>query len=118
MSRAKNRSEARRILRRRLEAQGYSPQRIDLIVAQREIAVVENHDVRERQRRYFEQEAQLDELRQTADVPAVFLDDSGYRPTRYDPLTIGPARVSGETAKAVRRGSTITAWQHRERNPE
>ena len=43
------------------------------------------------------------------------LSDARYRPTHIDPLLKGVARATGETAKAIRSGKTITNWQHRER---
>jgi SOS response regulatory protein OraA/RecX len=39
-------------------------------------------------------------------------DDKGYRPKRIDSLTQGDARASGATALAVRRGKTLTKWEH------
>lgn len=43
------------------------------------------------------------------------LKDSAHRPRAHDPLTTGQARVTGETARAVKRGTTITLHEHRER---
>lgn len=34
-------------------------------------------------------------------------DDAGYRPDYIDPVLRGPARATGQTAEAVRRGRTI-----------
>lgn len=42
------------------------------------------------------------------------LDDSGYQPARVDSTLTGVARATGETARAVRRGKTITRHEHRE----
>lgn len=42
-------------------------------------------------------------------------DDRGYRPTHVDPILQGTARATGQTAAAVRRGRTVTKWQHDER---
>ena len=41
-------------------------------------------------------------------------DDTGYRPASVPKELIGPARATGATAAAVRRGKTITKWQHDE----
>lgn len=39
-------------------------------------------------------------------------DDTGYEPSDGDPLLRGAGRVSGMTAKVVRRRHTITDWQY------
>lgn len=39
-------------------------------------------------------------------------DDPGYQPRVADPLLTGPARVTGITAKVVRRRDTITRFQY------
>lgn len=43
------------------------------------------------------------------------LDDRGYRPKHVDATLRGAARATGQAAKAIRRGSTVTGWQHAER---
>lgn len=45
-------------------------------------------------------------------------DDTGYRPSGPDSTLVGVARATGETAAAVKRGSTLTKWQHDERSAE
>jgi hypothetical protein len=40
--------------------------------------------------------------------------DRGYRPSSPDPLTTGPARATGLTAKAARRGKAMTRWEYDE----
>lgn len=42
-------------------------------------------------------------------------DDRSYRPRHIDPVLRGAARATGQTAAAVRRGRTVTDWQHDER---
>jgi hypothetical protein len=45
-------------------------------------------------------------------------DDRGYRPNPGDPLLRGAARATGATARAVKRRTTITRYQHRrQENP-
>lgn len=39
-------------------------------------------------------------------------DDKGYRPIRVDPLLTGPARASGLTARAVRRGKSYSQYDY------
>lgn len=45
-------------------------------------------------------------------------DDRGYRPTHVDSILTGTARATGQTAAAVRRGRTVTKWQHDEREED
>lgn len=40
--------------------------------------------------------------------------DTSHRPRHVDPLLRGAARATGHTATAVKRGTTITEYQHRE----
>lgn len=39
-------------------------------------------------------------------------DDKGYKPAYVDPVLTGVARATGETAKAVKRGKTVTKYQY------
>lgn len=39
-------------------------------------------------------------------------DDTRYRPTSTPKELVGPARATGLSAAAIRRGKTITKWQH------
>jgi hypothetical protein len=41
--------------------------------------------------------------------------DASYKPTSVDSMLKGAARATGETAKAIRSGKTITDWQYKER---
>lgn len=41
-------------------------------------------------------------------------DDSGYKPRSVDPPLKGQGRATGQAAAAVKRGRTVTAWQHAE----
>lgn len=116
MSRARNRSEARRVFRRRLEAQGYGAEVIERMVAQREVEAADRYGSKARLQRLAEQEAELYQAQRHTSDPIASPDDSRYRPARPDPLTVGAGRVSGETAKAVRRGKTITAWEYQDRS--
>ena len=43
-------------------------------------------------------------------------DDSRFRPRHVDSTLRGAARATGQTAAAVRRGTTVTDWQHAERD--
>lgn len=40
------------------------------------------------------------------------LDDKGYAPTKVDSLLTGMGRAMGQTAKVIKRGKTITKYQH------
>lgn len=115
MSRTKNRSEKRRQWRRKLESQGFRPAEIERIIAQRERRAEDLFRATQAREHLEEQEARLERERAAANAPLEDPDDTKYRPVHHDPLTVGIARATGETAKAVRRGSTITGWQHRER---
>lgn len=42
-------------------------------------------------------------------------NDNRYRPNYVDPLLKGVARATGQTARVIRSGRTITNWQHSER---
>lgn len=39
-------------------------------------------------------------------------NDKGYQPTRHDSVLTGVGRATGATAKAVKRGKTITKYEH------
>lgn len=41
-------------------------------------------------------------------------DDSKYRPSKPPNILTGPARATGVTAKAVRRQTALTKWEHAE----
>jgi hypothetical protein len=45
-------------------------------------------------------------------------DDKKYKPTSVLKELNGVARATGETAKAIKRGKTITKWQYDERTKE
>lgn len=55
-----------------------------------------------------------------ADMEAIYeqtwrelrLDDKGYQPNPGDSVLRGAARATGQTAKAVTRGKTVTKYQH------
>lgn len=47
-------------------------------------------------------------------APLVDVDDTGYRPAAPDKLLTGAARVTGLTAKAVRRTKAMTLHEHRQ----
>jgi hypothetical protein len=53
-------------------------------------------------------------IRERLDGPRV-PNDKRYKPTTVDPLLKGVARATGETARAIRSGRTITDWQYAER---
>ena len=123
MSRAKNRSEARRQLRRRLEALGVAPQAIEPIVWDHERRVEARHEsnrhraevaaeVAMRRERLADQEASLEVPLDGAWEPP---DDKGYRPARIDPVLTGTARAAGQTAAAVKRRRTLTRAQYEQR---
>ncbi len=104
--RKRRHGERRRQLRRKLEAQGVPEEEIErrlraMQADQQRVRDVENH---------------MRRLEARTDDAYVTPDDRGYRPSRVDPVLSGAARATGETAKAVRRGKTITAWQHEERS--
>jgi hypothetical protein len=43
--------------------------------------------------------------------------DKGYKPVKVDSLLNGTARATGNTAKAVKKGKTITKYQYDKENP-
>lgn len=59
------------------------------------------------QNRLFQQRAEAERMALIGPPPSD-LDDAGYKPTRVDRLLTGTARATGQTAKAVRRGKTVT----------
>src|SRR5262245_9768159 len=86
----------RRRYRKKLQASGMEPALVEKLVAKRRDA----------------QAAKRDEL--FGSLPPL-KDDRAYLPDYVDPVLKGVARATGETAKAVKRGKTITKWQHDER---
>jgi phage I-like protein len=97
-------------LRKHLRSLGYDEATVDAIVAERADVQRRRREAAtaaaERAERLRHQEAELDEAR-TAAAPFEPPDDAGYKPRRPDPLLVGVARATGETARAVKRSSTL-----------
>lgn len=94
-------------LRKKLLAQGVPPDRVTAILA--------NKAERQHQQRIEERGAVAERERVEEETyKRLSLDDSKHRPTSVDPLLRGAARATGETARAVRRGSTVAKWQYRD----
>ena len=95
---------ARRKLRRRLEAEGVSPHLIDAAV----------------ERLRAQQAAARRAGVPLGDMDAIYeetyrqmrLDDTGFKPNPGDSVLRGVARATGQSAKAVTRGKTVTKYQH------
>lgn len=86
----------RQQVRRRMEAQGCSPELIEKALAEL--------TAKQRQARLRAGRSGLD------GVPDV--DDGGYRPTPVDPLLRGAGRVTGQTARAVKCSKAMTKHEH------
>lgn len=95
--------------RRTLEGRGYRPERIDRLVAERKAFY-------DGLRAQWEADAPRRERVEDETYRRLSLKDTSHRPRSHDPLTTGQARVTGETARAVKRGTTITLHEHRERD--
>lgn len=100
----------RRKVRLRMEAAGEAAELIDKVVAQMAWeAQVEIHGEAEARRR-AEHTLRHDEYWSGR------TNDSKYRPDHVPAELRGAARATGQTADAVRRGHTVTGWQHAERD--
>lgn len=108
MSRLANRRmkdrKRRRKLRARLEAQGVSEKAI--------VSILDQKRRDDRQARTLLNVESVEGYNPANDA-GYYPDDSKFRPTPVDPLLKGAARVTGMTAKVVRRGETITEYQYR-----
>lgn len=113
MSRTSNRREKdkkrRAKLRARLEEAGVDEQRIERIITQR------REDDRLK-RAGLEPGPTREEILANTD-DSLWPDDTGYKPASPDPLLHGAGRVTGITAKVVRRDHTITRFQYDEVEP-
>lgn len=89
-------SEKRRVLRRKLEARGVPPEEIERMVGRLRVDQQQHRDI------------------VAMREPVAQVDDSKHRPAHIDPLLKGAARVTGQTAAAVKRGRTVTKYQHEE----
>lgn len=98
--RAEKDRKRRQKLRKRLEAEGCSEALIERIIAE------ERH--KDLVARHGENGARAARRKNARRDP----DDAGYEPTVGDPLLRGPARVTGITAKVVRKKETITEHQY------
>jgi hypothetical protein len=99
--RARRHSEARRKMRRRMEARGIPPHQIE-----RRLARVRAEQ--EAARRADVGRGDLDAIHdETWRQP----DDAGYRPNFGDSLERGAARVSSRTARAARRHKATTKYE-------
>lgn len=109
MSRISNRREKdkrrRAKLRKRLEEAGVDPEKIERIIE------TKREDDRRARHGFAPESAPTREEIPANTDESLWPDDTGYEPTAGDPLLRGPARVTGVTAKVVRRGSTITRYQ-------
>lgn len=110
-TRPKQHREARRKLRRRLEARGVPQHLIDRAVAR----------LRARQdaaRRAGVAANQLDAIHDETHA-RLSPDDRAFRPNAGDPLERGAARVSARTARAARRRKATTRYEldRQERTP-
>ncbi|MDP1795200.1 MAG: hypothetical protein Q8K63_13775 [Acidimicrobiales bacterium] len=115
MSKAKNRSDADRRIRKRMRSQGYSDVYIDVHLAdlarrrERHINAAQAEEARAVAARLAAQEAELERLADTQ--PWEPPDDKSFRPRRVDPIETGPARVTPATAKAARRKNATTRYE-------
>lgn len=97
--------------RKQLLAQGFSPEAVEKILgrlrerqAEQRAAERAASGAAERERARIEEET----------YRRLSLDDRRHRPTSHDPLTTGIGRATGATAKAAKRGRTLTKWQYDE----
>lgn len=99
---AKDRAK-RKKMRERLLAEGLNEQLIEKIIdQQRHDDLVTRHGLEQARTVAYTEAHHRDAYR----------DDTGFQPVAGDPLLHGPARVSGITAKVVRRRNTITRFQY------
>lgn len=128
---AKTHQVQRRKLRRRLEAQGFAPEEVARRVEEMRkrqaavrVTVAPPSPKRPKQAarppKYVPAPPEVvltdaDRERIEAETyERLNLDDRGYRPRKPDPLLTGAARATGVAARAVRRRTAITQWQHDE----
>lgn len=115
--RQKNHQNARRKLRRKLEAQGVPAEQIEARVkalsAAQSVARATGRPADPRSVEYLP--ATVDEAKIEAWWEDNTPDDSRYRPQVVDPLQRGPGRVNGRTAQAARRRKATTAYELSER---
>jgi hypothetical protein len=126
MSSSKTRSTERNKVRKKLKAWGMDPGEIEMCIqqiAQRQLMkeygklpkdaplCTRAEYIHLLRRQHGANENSTPHLRFGNDLVEE-TDDSKYRPTRIDPLLTGVGRATGETAKAVKRGNTITRYQY------
>lgn len=100
MGSSATRQRKRRALRKKWRAMGWSEERIADAIERYEFEhLVRVHGLDEARQIVYDRQP---------DQP----DDRRYRPKRTDPTLTGAARATGQTAAAVRRGRTVTKWQH------
>lgn len=93
----------RQKLRAKLTAEGLSEELIEKAIEwQKHEDLITRHGLEEARAIQYTEAHRQDAYR----------DDSGFKPVAGDPLLRGPARVSGITAKVVRRRNTITQFQY------
>lgn len=123
-NRAKRRSEKRRKLRKRFKAEGMT----DEVAIERRVwaheckvngiehitdRMVDDLVLREMLTRYDADTAyRMVFGRDAYNSP----NDNAFRPTSVPAELRGTARATGQTATAVRKGQTVTDWQHAERD--
>jgi hypothetical protein len=91
---ARRHSAKRTKTRRQLEARGVPPEEVERIVERLRVDQQQHRDI---------------VAMREAETP---VDDSKHRPTSVDPLLKGAGRATGQTAAAVKRGKTMTKYQH------
>lgn len=105
-TRGKTHQNNRARLRKKLLAQGVPPDKVAAILA--------NKAERQHQQRIEERGAAAERERiEEETYKRLSPNDSKHRPAPVDPLLRGAARATGETARAVKRGSTVAKWQYR-----
>jgi hypothetical protein len=95
----------RQRLRKQLRKQGLTEAQIDAILANKR---ERQHETRIEARGREVEQARIERETYRRLNP----DDRSFRPSSPDPLTMGPARVSGTVAKVVKRRTAVTKWEH------
>lgn len=92
---ARRHSVRRTALRRKLEKRAVPPEEIERMVERLRVDQQTHRDI------------------VAAQETIARVDDSGYQPKHVDGLLKGPARATGQTATAVKRGRTVTLNDYR-----
>lgn len=129
MSNPATRRVARKRFRRSLESWGMDPEEIELCVEQykqRQLAKARGELSIKAPLCTRAEYVRLLKKTQTATDAAVFRlgedyeppDDKGYKPPKIDSVLTGVGRATGETARAIKRGKTITKYDYDQNNKD